>query len=273
MATIAACRTARRAHVGVRGMIGSRGIDRHTSERRHTSPRQALTLARNFPNHEKKGTPCDAYSLLPRCLRFCCRPGPRPKDHHDNKAPPPHPGPHGPPPPHPAFKPPPPHTARPAAPHPQFKQVTPQHGPVGGANPQFKPVNPQHGPMGGPNPAFVHPGTGGPGAAFVHGPDAPPPGSVHFSFHGHDFNRVHVHPFIYPNGWAYRRMGRRRDLPPLFLTPDYLLSGMGRARAGAAAARRPVGALRTRPAVGRCQHRPSPRCRLRGDRRRLSSSR
>ena len=142
------------------------------------------------------------------------------QEHHDNKAAPPHPVPHAPP-PHPAFKPPPPHGPAGGPPHAQFKQVVPQHGPVGGANPQFKQVNPQHGPMGGANPAFVHPGPGGPAAAFVHGPHAPPPGSVHFSFHGHDFNRVHVHPFVYPNGWAYREWAVGAILPPLFLTPDY----------------------------------------------------
>jgi hypothetical protein len=129
------------------------------------------------------------------------------EDHHDNKAAPQHPGPHGPPPPHPAFKPPPHGPA--GGPHPQFKQVTPQHGPAGGPNPQFKQVVPQHGPMGGPAPAFAH------------GPHFPPPGSPHFSFHGHDFNRVHVHPFVYPNGWAYREWAVGAVLPPLFLAPDY----------------------------------------------------
>ncbi len=132
------------------------------------------------------------------------------QDHHDeHKGPPPHPGPHGPPPPHPAFKPVPHPGGPPGPPHPQFKQVGPQHGPMGGPTPQFKPVSPQHGPMGGPAPAFVH------------GPHFPPPGSPHFSFHGHDFNRVHVHPFVYPNGWAYREWAVGAILPPLFLAPDY----------------------------------------------------
>jgi hypothetical protein len=136
------------------------------------------------------------------------------QDHHD-KGPPPKGRPAGPPPP------------GAGGPHPQFKQAVPQHGPVG--NPQFKQVNPQHGPvLGGPNPQFkpVNPqhgpiGGGGPNPAFVHGPHAPPPGSVQFSFHGHDFNRVHVHPFVYPNGWAYREWAVGAILPPLFLVPDY----------------------------------------------------
>ena len=98
------------------------------------------------------------------------------QDHHDNKAPPPHPRP-----------------ARPAAASGIQAAAAARPGRwrrirsssrsfrstdrSGGANPQFKQVNPQHGPMGGPNPAFVHPGPGRPGAAFVHGPHAPPPGS------------------------------------------------------------------------------------------------
>ena len=134
------------------------------------------------------------------------------QQHDDHKGPPPgHPG--GPPPPHPG-----------GPPHPAFKPPPP-HGPVGGPpHPAFKPA-PPHGPMGGPaHPpgpppgAFVHPGPGGPPpAAFVH----PGPGGPQFTFHGHDFNRVHVHPFIYPNGWAYRQWAVGAILPPLFLAPDY----------------------------------------------------
>jgi len=119
-----------------------------------------------------------------------------------------HPGPGG---PHPA-----------AAPHPGGP---PHPGPPPGAHPAFKPVPhapmgvPPHGPMGGP----PHPG--GPPAGFAH-PGGPPPGFAHpggphFSFHGHDFNRVHVHPFIYPHGWEYRQWAVGGILPPLFLTPDY----------------------------------------------------
>ena len=123
---------------------------------------------------------------------------------------------------HPAGPPPP----RPMAPHPQFKQAVPQHGPVG--NPQFKPVNPQHGPVvGGPNPQFkpVNPQHGPMGPcrasilAFVHGPHAPPPGGPQFTFHGHDFNRVHIHPFVYPNGWAYREWPVGAILPPRLISP------------------------------------------------------
>jgi hypothetical protein len=83
------------------------------------------------------------------------------------------------------------------------------HGPIGGGGPPHP-----------PGPAFAHPGgpPGGPG--FAH-PGGPPPGGAHFSFHGHDFQRVHIHPFIYPNGWAYRQWAVGAVLPPLFLTPDY----------------------------------------------------
>ncbi len=62
---------------------------------------------------------------------------------------------------------------------------------------------------------------GGPNPAFVHGPHGLPPGAPQFTFHGHDFNRVHVHPFVYPNGWAYREWAVGAILPPLFLVPDY----------------------------------------------------
>jgi Nickel/cobalt transporter regulator len=110
------------------------------------------------------------------------------QQHDDHKAGPPHPGP-----PHPAFKPPPP------------------HGPVGGpTHPAFKP-GPPHGPIGGP----PHPP--GPPAAFVH----PGPGGPQFTFHGRAFNRIHIHPFIYPPGWAYRQWAIGAILPPLFLVPDY----------------------------------------------------
>ena len=42
-----------------------------------------------------------------------------------------------------------------------------------------------------------------------------------FSYHGHDFERVHVHPFIYPPGFAYRRWEVGAALPPAFLVRDY----------------------------------------------------
>jgi Ni/Co efflux regulator RcnB len=42
-----------------------------------------------------------------------------------------------------------------------------------------------------------------------------------FGYHGHNFNPVHVAPYRYPPGWAYRRWAVGAVLPPLFLTPDY----------------------------------------------------
>jgi len=83
-------------------------------------------------------------------------------------------------------------------------------------------------------PAFVPHGPPGRGPAVV-GPRGPIPGphgpviGVHgpvygpgqFSFRGHDFNRVHLNPFIYPPGWAYRQWAVGAVLPPLFLVPDY----------------------------------------------------
>jgi Ni/Co efflux regulator RcnB len=42
-----------------------------------------------------------------------------------------------------------------------------------------------------------------------------------FTYHGRPFNRVHLAPFVYPNGWAYRRWAVGAILPPLFLAPAY----------------------------------------------------
>ena len=104
------------------------------------------------------------------------------KDEHKGPPhPPPHPG--GPPPPHPG-----------GPPHPPLKPVGPPHGPM---------AAPPHGPMAGP-----HPG-------------GPPPGGPQFSFHGHSINRVHLNPFVYPSGWAYRQWAVGAILPPLFLVRDY----------------------------------------------------
>jgi hypothetical protein len=78
----------------------------------------------------------------------------------------------------------------------------PQHppGPPGGGTPHFKQAFPSH------------PGEGG-------GP--PPPGAPQFSYRGHYYNRLHLSPFIYPPGWAYRQWAVGAFLPPLFLTPNY----------------------------------------------------
>jgi hypothetical protein len=69
--------------------------------------------------------------------------------------------------------------------------------------------HPGPGPMSGPHPnAMMGPHPGG------------PPGAQ-FSYHGHNFNRVHLNPFAYPPGWEYRRWAVGAALPPLFLTPTY----------------------------------------------------
>jgi Nickel/cobalt transporter regulator len=123
----------------------------------------------------------------------------------DHKGPPPHPGAGGGGPPHP----PPPHPGPPPGgpPHPLLKPAFVPHGPPG-------PVGgPPHPP--GPPTAFVHPGPGGP--QFAH----PGPGGPRFTYRGRDFNRVHIHPFMYPQGWAYRQWAIGAFLPPLFLSPDY----------------------------------------------------
>jgi hypothetical protein len=100
------------------------------------------------------------------------------------RAGPPHGGPAGPP------------HARPA--------VVP-HGPVPGPR-----VGPHIGPVVGP-----HPGPIGPHPVAGGGPHP------QFGYHGHFFNPVHVSPFIYPPGWAYRRWAVGAVLPPLFLAPAY----------------------------------------------------
>jgi Ni/Co efflux regulator RcnB len=107
----------------------------------------------------------------------------------------------GPPPPHPSG-------GGGGPPHPQLKPAFVPHpgppGPSGGSpHPELKP-------------AFVpHPGPPGPPAAFAH------PGGPQFTYRGRPFNRVHVHPFFYPQGWAYRQWAIGAILPPLFLSPDY----------------------------------------------------
>ncbi len=60
---------------------------------------------------------------------------------------------------------------------------------------------PMPGAMGGPRPG------GMPGAQF--------------SYRGRMIERVHRDPFIYPQGYGYRRWEVGAALPPIFLTPDY----------------------------------------------------
>jgi Ni/Co efflux regulator RcnB len=78
----------------------------------------------------------------------------------------------------------------------------------------------------GPHQQFA-PGPGhAVGAPIGHGVGAPvgrvvgAPGHQ-FTYHGRPFNRVHLAPFVYPNGWAYRRWAVGAILPPLFLAPAY----------------------------------------------------
>lgn len=67
--------------------------------------------------------------------------------------------------------------------------------------------------MAGPHPH-------GPSPAVVGHPGGP--GGERFSYHGHQFNRVHAaHPFVYPPGWGYRRWAVGGILPPIFLVPSY----------------------------------------------------
>src|SRR5258708_6220029 len=67
--------------------------------------------------------------------------------------------------------------------------------------------NNQHHPGGGKPPGGAKPPGGG--------------GANQFTWHGRAFNRVHLAPFAYPSGWAYRRWAVGAILPPLFLAPAY----------------------------------------------------
>ena len=85
----------------------------------------------------------------------------------------------------------------PGGPHPQVRQGAPARGPVVPHGPAVaRPVGP-------------HPGAPGPVAGRP------------FMFRGHPVNRVHIAPFVYPHGWAYRRWAVGAILPPLFLVPAY----------------------------------------------------
>jgi len=57
------------------------------------------------------------------------------------------------------------------------------------------------------------------GPVIVHGPGVGHGPVV--VFRGHPINRVHLAPFVYPHGWAYRRWAVGAILPPLFLAPAY----------------------------------------------------
>jgi Ni/Co efflux regulator RcnB len=84
-----------------------------------------------------------------------------------------------------------------------------QGGPPGGARTV---VQPHGGPaVIGPHPAVIGPRPGLAG----------PPGGHQFTWHGREFHRVHLSPFVYPSGWGYRRWAVGAVLPPPFLTADY----------------------------------------------------
>jgi Nickel/cobalt transporter regulator len=119
-------------------------------------------------------------------------------------------------------------------PHPAGAPHPPGPPPGGPPHPAFKPAFVPHpggppGPVGGlhPGPAFVpHPGgppgpIGGlhPGPGFVPHPGGPP--GPQFSYRGRNIERVHIHPFVYPQGYGYQRWAIGARLPPIFFSPDY----------------------------------------------------
>jgi len=80
----------------------------------------------------------------------------------------------------------------------------------GGAKPGVaRPAVVPHGPPGG---VVGHP---------MAGPHPGGPGGRQFGYHGHMINRVHLAPFVYPGGWAYRQWAIGMALPALFLAPAY----------------------------------------------------
>lgn len=80
------------------------------------------------------------------------------------------------------------------------------------------------GTMGGGSYGHHH-GSGvtvGLGVTGAHGSFHPvPPNGSRYWHRGSWFNRVHAHPFNYPQGWGYRTWMVGQFLPALFLTPDY----------------------------------------------------
>jgi hypothetical protein len=68
-----------------------------------------------------------------------------------------------------------------------------------------------------------HPGGRPPPGAYRGPHPGGPPG--HFMFRGRPFHPMHLAPFIYPHGWAYRRWIIGATLPPLFLAPAYYYAG------------------------------------------------
>jgi hypothetical protein len=96
-------------------------------------------------------------------------------------------------------------------PHPGGPPPHPMPHP-GGPVPRAVPHGPLGGAMGGPHPS------GAPAAMVRPGPSG---GAARFSYRGHDIERVHIHPFIYPPGFAYRRWAVGAALPPIFLARDY----------------------------------------------------
>ncbi len=93
------------------------------------------------------------------------------------------------------------------------------HGKPGGVKPgAARPAVVPHGPMGAP-----HPG-GGPGP-HPGGMAGPHPGGP-LSYHGHAINRVHLAPFVFPPGYAYRHWGVGMALPALSDDRQPCLSSM-----------------------------------------------
>lgn len=89
----------------------------------------------------------------------------------------------------------------------------PKGGPGGAGKPAgARPFVQPHGPPGGPH--------GLPSGA-MRGPHPGGPPGARFTYRGRTINRVHLAPFVYPPGYAYRRWAVGALLPPLFLASAY----------------------------------------------------
>jgi Nickel/cobalt transporter regulator len=95
--------------------------------------------------------------------------------------------------------------------HDDHHQGGPPH--PGGPPPHPVPARPGFVPHGPPPGAMVHP--------MGHPVGGPPGAAAQFSYRGRMIERIHLHPFIYPPGFAYRRWEVGAALPPLFLARDY----------------------------------------------------
>jgi len=84
---------------------------------------------------------------------------------------------------------------------------------------------PPHPPPKPPKPPVVKPVRPPPPVVVRPHPVVPPRGQ--FVYRGRPINRVHLAPFVYPRGFAYRRWVVGGVLPAIFLTQAYFYADWG----------------------------------------------